>query len=275
MQNRRGTLYLLLAVVSGLSAVVLARNWLQRQIPIIPVGTDTTPVLIANGDLPAGVPLTGSGVDVFDWPSDHLPDGAISERKNAVGRVLKRAVVEGEPLLESGLLRAGSEAGLHALIGKNRRAMSVKVDAVVGVAGWVKPGTRVDVLATLRRVDWDRPLPYSRVILQDITVLANDQKLEEADEGEAEIVSVVTLEVDPSQAQKLAYANSEGSLQLALRNPEDSRIVDTVAVTVGDVVPVKLTETLMPSVSTARPATNGHRTSIEAIRGASVTKELL
>jgi pilus assembly protein CpaB len=275
MQNRRGTLYLLLAVVSGLSAVVLARNWLQRQIPIIPVGTDTTPVLIANGDLPAGVPLTGSGVDVFDWPSDHLPDGAISERKNAVGRVLKRAVVEGEPLLESGLLRAGSEAGLHALIGKNRRAMSIKVDAVVGVAGWVKPGTRVDVVATLRRVDWDRPLPYSRVILQDIKVLAIDQKLEEADEGEAEIVSVVTLEVDPSQAQRLAYANSEGTLQLALRNPEDSRIVDTVSVTVGDVVPVKLAETLVPSVSSPRAITNGHRTTIEVIRGASVTKELL
>lgn len=274
MQNRRGTLYLILAVISGLSAVLLARNWLQQQIPIIPVGADTTPVIVASEDVPAGTALDASQIEVFDWPADHIPEGVIRDPNQTMGRVLKRAIIEGEPVLESTLLAMGAEAGLHALIGPSRRAMSIKVDAVVGVAGWIKPGTRVDVLATVRRIDWDRPLPYSKVILQDVKVLAIDQKLEEADEGEAEIVSVVTLEVDPPQAQRLAFATAEGTVQLALRNPEDSEVVHTQSVTVSDVMPVHITNGAKPAVAN-KPRSNGRGPTMEVIRGSNLTKQAL
>ena len=114
--------------------------------------------------------------------------------------------------------------------------MTVKVDNVVGIAGFVTPGSRVDVLATLRRVDRDKPLPYSKVILQNIRVLAIDQKLEEVKAGDPEIVSVVTLEVDPKQAEHLIYAAHEGRLQLAMRSPGDDVTVATVSIGVRDVL---------------------------------------
>ena len=105
----------------------------------------------------------------------------------------RRALAVGEPILDAFLLPQGAQAGLGALIGENRRAVSVKVDPVIGVAGFVTPGSHVDVLATLRRVDRDKALPYSKVILENISVLAIDQKLEDVGGTEPELVSVVTL----------------------------------------------------------------------------------
>jgi pilus assembly protein CpaB len=139
-------------------------------------------------------------------------------------------------VLESALLPAGSEGGLGAIIAPSYRAVSVKVDNVIGVAGFVKPGARVDVLATLRRVDTEKALPYSKVILQDVKVLAVDQQLEQANQADATIVSVATLEVDPAGAERLIYAAHEGRLQLALRTPGDSETVATRSVGVADVL---------------------------------------
>src|SRR4030042_30527 len=95
------------------------------------------------------------------------------------GPGLGRPLAAGEPVLESALFEAGAEGGLAAVIAPNRRAVSVKVDSVIGVAGFVKPGARVDILATLRRIDAQKPIPFSKVILQDVRVLAADQKLAE------------------------------------------------------------------------------------------------
>jgi len=104
---------------------------------------------------------------------------------------------------------------------------------VVGVAGFVAPGTRVDVLATLRRIDTQEKLPYTKLILQDVTVLAIDQKLEEAKNGDPELVSVVTMELTPKQTEELTYAAHEGRLQLALRSPADHEEVKTQPVSVA------------------------------------------
>jgi pilus assembly protein CpaB len=122
------------------------------------------------------------------------------------------------------------------VISDKYRAVSVKVDNVIGVAGFVAPGSRVDVMATIRRVDRDRAIPYSKVILQDVRVLAVDQKLEEVKSGEPELVNVVTLEVNPVQAEHLIYAAHEGRLQLALRSPGDDVKVATRSIGVADVL---------------------------------------
>lgn len=271
MPNRRGLLYLILSVISGVCAVLLARTWLASQVPERAAMIDTTPVVVAATHAPAGSVLVESRVEVVDWPTAYLPEGVIDDPSRVRDRVLRRAILEGEPLLESALLPEGAEAGLHSLIRRDRRAMSVEVDAVIGVAGWVKPGTRVDVLATVRRVDWERPVPYSQVILQDVLVLAIDQKLEQADAGEAEIVSVVTLEVTPDQAQRLAYVAAEGTLQLALRNPEDSDLVPTRSVAVADLVHVGEETPAQPP----EPEGGGERIRVETVRGAALSEELL
>jgi pilus assembly protein CpaB len=107
---------------------------------------------------------------------------------------------------------------------------------VIGVAGFVVPGSRVDVMATIRRVDQDRAIPFSKLILQDVRVLAVDQKLEEVKSGEPELVNVVTLEVDPLQAEHLIYAAHEGRLQLALRAPGDDAEIATRSIGVADLL---------------------------------------
>ena len=123
---------------------------------------------------------------------------------------------------------------LRAVIAADHRAVTVKVDSVIGVAGFVTPGTYVDVMATIRRVDRKSGLPYSKVILQNIRVLAVDQELEDV-KSAPEIVSVVTLEVNPEQAQRLVYAAHEGRLQLAMRSPGDNAEVRVRSVGVADV----------------------------------------
>ena len=260
MKNQRAILFLGAAVVCGLLAVLLTRSWLQSQTPASFVRQDTIPVVVAAVGLPAGVALASRQVDVIDWPRKNLPAGALDSPALVSSRVLKRAIVAGEPVLESALLPIGSDAGLTPLIRPNYRAMSVKVDAVIGVAGFVKPGTHVDVLATLRRVDFSKPIPMSRIILQDLRVLAIDQTMEKADRGKPELVSVITLEVDPMQSQKLAYAVANGTLQLALRNPADVKSVKTPSITVRDLV------------SRPRKPGNGH---VETVRGSSRSKDSL
>jgi pilus assembly protein CpaB len=262
--NFRATLFLGLALACATTAVLLARSALQQRTPLAEApALDLEPVVIAAIDLPAGVAVLASQTAVAPWPRGHLPVGRFSAPADVDRRVLRRALRKDEPVLEHDLLPAGTEGGLPALIQENHRAVSVKVDAVVGVAGFVKPGSRVDVIATLRRVDQPKAVPQTRIILQDLRVLAIDQTLEERDDGEPRSVNVVTLEVDPEEAQKLAYAASEGSLQLALRNPSDAEIQKTRSLSAQE-----LLATPRPPAAAAGPA-------VETVRGAVVAKETL
>ena len=277
MPNRRGMLYLILAVISGLSAILLARNWLARQVPLPGALLQTQEVVVVEQDMPAGAVLRAGELDVVDWPQGLIPTGAMHDPALLEDRVLKRGLSEGEPVLKSALLPTGAEAGLHSLIGHSQRAVSVEVDAVIGVAGWVKPGSRVDVVATLRRMDWRRPIPFSRVILQNVRVLAIDQQLEQPDDGEAEVVSVVTLEVDPVEAQQLVFAAAEGTLQLALRNPDDHQIIEARSVAVADLVPATRNE--FEGAQTDPPEGQSQAQpdgiNIQVVRGTTLTEELL
>ena len=237
MKNRRAILFLILACVCGGGAAFTAQQLLENQQPeVVEQRFETTSVAVATQPINAASEIVGEFVEVVDWPEDHVPEGYFATSEDVAGRVAKRALTIGEPILESALLPIGAQAGLASIIDDKHRAVSVKVDPIVGVAGFVTPGSTVDVLVTVRRVDWTNQAPYAKTVLQNVKVLAIDQKTEEAKNGDPELVSVVTLEVDPQQAEKLTYMAHEGQLQLALRNPKDHEVAKTPGVTVASLV---------------------------------------
>jgi pilus assembly protein CpaB len=265
MQNRRAIMFLILAIALGAGAAFTAQRWLeqQRQTPAGPVTSQ--PVAVMRADLQVGQVVHERELATVDWPLRYVPQGAHSNPAQLEGRVARRPLAAGEPVLESALLPEGARAGLVSVIEPTRRAMSVRVDPVIGVAGFVNPGAHVDVLVTIERIDTDGK-PYSKVILQDVEVLAIDQKLEEAKEGEPELVQVVTLETSPQDAEKLTYAAHEGRLQLALRNPSDREIVETHSVGVGDVMGERRPVAHVAARPVVRPGTN-----VEVIKGSQVS----
>jgi len=236
MQNRRGLIFLGLAVAMGLTAAWVTTQLAPNSAEANIAALQTTPVVVVRADVPVATSLTKAQLKLVDWPTEHMPMGTMHAMENAEGRIVRRPLAQGEPVLEASLFQIGSAGGLGAVITDEFRAVSVKVDNVIGVAGFVVPGSRVDVLATIRRVDQKKAIPYSKVILQDIRVLAVDQKLEEVKSGEPELVSVVTLEVAPVQAEHLIYSAHEGRLQLALRTPGDNTKVKTRSIGVAEIL---------------------------------------
>jgi pilus assembly protein CpaB len=272
MQNRRGIIFLALAVLLGIVAAWAAQRWLERQRPVVTEGVEMTSVVVARVDIPIGTSIQSVELETVSWPAKFRPAGGFSQPSMLQGRVLRRPVAAGEPILEGFLLPEGAGAGLRSVIEENRRAVSVKVDSVIGVAGFVTPGSRVDVMATLRAIHEEKALPYSTLILQDIPVLAIDQRMEEAREGEPQLVSVVTLEVDPEQAEKLIYTSHEGRLQLALRNPSDHAEVEVPIIGVADLLGDGRSQQVAASKSRPGPRRKTRATTdVTVIRGSSVS----
>jgi|SRR5215468_3097342 len=267
MQNRRALMFLVLAVALGAFAAFTAQRWLeqQRQQPIAAKAA-TQPVAVMREDLQVGQVVHERALATVDWPTDFVPQGAHSDPAKLEGRVVRRPLASGEPVLENALLPEGARAGLVSVIDPTRRAISVKVDPVVGVAGFVVPGAHVDVLVTIERSKGEGTR-WSKAILQDVQVLAIDQKLQEAKEGEPELVQVVTLETSPQEAEKLTHAAHEGQLQLALRNPADHDFVETRAVDSDDVLNERKPEPRIASHPVARRA----GPAVEVIKGSQVS----
>ena len=235
MSYRRAIVSFAGAALLAVAAAWTAQRLLERPAaPAQAVAVATEHVVVARADLSVGAKLAARQLSRVEWPAHLLPRGTFARPEAQDGRVLRRALAAGEPVLASALLPEGHEGGLLAVIQETRRAVSVKVDPTIGVAGFVVPGSRVDVLATLRRAGRGRA--YSKVILQDVPVLAIDQRLEKVDEGEPELVNVVTLEVSPAEAERLIYGSHEGRLQLALRSPEDRARVATRPVSAADLL---------------------------------------
>jgi pilus assembly protein CpaB len=180
-------------------------------------------VVVAKVDIPLGTKIEASQLTAVQFPSDAIPEGAFDKPEKLVGRVTVVGVAARETVTDFKLAPEGSQGGLSAVIPAGYRAMTVKVDDVIGVAGFLQPGTMVDVLTVI-----DPPgnnissNPISKIVLQYVKVLASGQNLDKPkDEREAEAVKAVTLQVTPDQAEKLALASTEGKLRLVLRNMID------------------------------------------------------
>jgi pilus assembly protein CpaB len=160
---------------------------------------------------------------VVQFPKESMPDGSFETPEKLAGRVAIINIAAREPITESKIAPEGTAGGLSAVIPEGYRAMTVKVDDVVGISGFIMPGTLVDVVVVIDpEAQAGMQNPISKIVLQNIKVLANGQNIDKPqDQREANSVKAVTLQVTPEQAEKLALASSEGKLQLVMRNQID------------------------------------------------------
>jgi pilus assembly protein CpaB len=268
-------LVLALAVTAGGVFAYGTYNYVQK-IPKATTSMPTRPVVVAASDLDVGAELTRDDVRVIDWPQSSVPQQAISDPKDVVGRGVIMPIIQNEPILPLKLASKDAGAGLPPAIPPGLRAVSVRVNEVIGVAGYVLPGTRVDVLATVNPTD-QRTDITSKVILTNVQVLAAGTKIErDVRDNKPVPVSVVTMLVAPEESERLTLAATEGKIQLALRNPLDKTIPSTPGIrpaallgfgsaTKSAVARTRVASNALKGAPAAAPAPEG--ASIEIIRG--------
>ena len=220
MARIRIFLVLALALTAGGAFAYGTYRYVQST-PAPVKGLPTRPVIVAATNLQLGAELKPEDVRIVEWPASAVPASSFDTADQVVGRGLIAPVVENEPILAMKLASKEAGAGLPPIIPEGMRAVSVRVNDVVGVAGYVLPGTRVDVVATVNPTQQQTDVT-SKVILTNVLVLASGTKIEQdTEKGKPLAVSVVTLLVDPSESERLTLAGTEGKIQLALRNPVD------------------------------------------------------
>jgi pilus assembly protein CpaB len=256
-----------LALASGLIAAILAFNFLRS--PSAPdqfqrTATATVPVVVAARDLNVGATLTSEDVRIVEWPGEALPSGYASGVEEVVGRGVMVPIRTNEPLLPEKLAGEDLGRGLTMLIPEGMRAMSVPVNDVVAVAGWVRPGTRVDVLVTLTVPNQTEPV--TQVVLQNVEVLGNDRSIQRDSEGEAQAIAVMTFLVTPEQAERLAMAENEGRLHLVLRGQIDLDSIETPGVRPSELLPRRPGPVVRTSTGAVVPAPPS-RVTVEVFRG--------
>ena len=223
MARMRVFLVLVLALAAGGGLAYATYDYVQKAAPTS-VGMPTTKVVVAASDLDIGAELDANDVRVIDWPTNAVPQNAITDPNEVIGRGLILPIIQNEPFLPMKLAGKESGAGLPPAIPPGMRAVSVRVNEVIGVAGYVLPGTRVDIVATVSPTQQHSDMT-SKVVLTDIQVLAAGTKIERDVEADKPVsVNVVTLLVNPEEAERLTLAANEGQIQLALRNPLDRAI---------------------------------------------------
>lgn len=222
MKNSRALMMLVVAMVAGLAAVVFASHWLVQTST-----SSVTPVAVAATDLNLGEPLGQNQIHMVSWPSGSVPTGAFTDTKVLEGRVVRTSLARGEPVIESKLAPIGTKGGLSAVIADGSRAITVRVNDVVGVAGFALPGTYVDVIVNTQEQQGKTDgQSISKIVLEHILVLAVAQQVSR-DDTAPKVVNAVTLEVTPDQAERLDLARSVGTLSLVLRNQVDQKTLNT------------------------------------------------
>ena len=218
MRNKRLVVVLAGAALFGLVAAVSVSRYLSNAQAF---SSNMKLVVVAKVEIPLGTTIVAEQLSSVKFPSGAAPDGIFEAPDKLVGRVAVVNIAAREPITDFKLAPIGSAGGLSAVIPEGFRAMTVKVDDVIGVSGFLQPGAMVDVL-TVIDPDPSKRDPISKIVLQNVKVLANGQNIDKPkDDREAETVRAVTLQVTPEQAEKLALASSEGKLRLVMRNVTD------------------------------------------------------
>jgi pilus assembly protein CpaB len=268
-RRTRPLLLLVLALVSGGVAAAVALRYIQQQsTPLMATEPAKAQILVAARALPLGALIGERDVKTLDWTGGAVPAGFISSPTDVVGRGLLVPVQENEPILISKLAAVGAGGGLPVIIDEGMRAITIGVDQVVGVSGFVLPSTRVDVLLTLQSNE-NLKEPATKVLMQNVRTLAAGQSIQHDKEGKPRQVSVVTFLVSPEQAETLALASQQGRIQLTLRNMLDTAQVTTngtrVSALMGSVPSRRTPTRRAAAVRTATPEPTP--TTVEVFRG--------
>jgi pilus assembly protein CpaB len=233
MGQKRPLLFLGFALGIALVTTVLIYQWLQGQQGSEPevqavVEFEGTAIAVASADIPWGTPLTEEFVRVVEFPDGTLPTGHFKNIDDLKGRVIIANLKKNEPIMESKLAPMDvTRGGVSAVMDPQKRAMAVKVNEVVGLPGFLKPGDRVDVMVTFDRPGKKTEPKITKTVLENTLVLATGTQMERVDGEEPKAVKVITLEVGLEEAEKLAMASNGGAIRLALRSPLNPEIQKT------------------------------------------------
>ena len=225
MRKIRPLILIVLSIAIGIGAVAVALHWIAQRTDVA-----STHVVVASRDLPFGTQLREGMLEVTDWPATGTLKDPVADPKQLFQRVINTAIMRGEPVLAAKLAPLGEKAGLSALLHDGSRAVTVKVNEIVGVAGFALPGNYVDVM--VNATDKSGKV-ISKIVLERILVLALAQDASTS-ETKPRLVNAVTLEVTPLQAEQIDLARSVGSLSLVLRSQVDTGRVSTTGASMDD-----------------------------------------
>lgn len=247
----KGMGFLLVAMLAGLAAVVLGVRWLQAK-----SASGGNGIAVAAVELQLGSRIAPEAIRLVEWPSGSIPNGAFTDLTKLEGRVAITGIQPGEPILESRLAPEGTKGGLSAVVPEGKRAITVRVNDVIGVAGFTLPGNYVDIMVNTENTGANRnnaDQMISKIVLERILVLAVAQEANR-DETKPKVVNAVTLEVTPEQAERLDLARSVGNLSLVLRNQIDSNPTDTDGITKAMLLRTSVEAPATPQPPKAKPA---------------------
>jgi pilus assembly protein CpaB len=262
MNLPKGVIYIVVAGLAGLVATFTIHRYVsvKTQVPVIA----TANVAVATSDISPGVALSGGSVTLAPWPRNLVPPKAASSLQQVDGRVAIMPISKGEPILFTKLAPEGTAAGLGALLEEGKRALSVRVDDVSGVAGFIHPGDHVDVLVELLVPD-SQGEHFSKTILQNVVVLTTGQTWEQSNEKKPVLVNSVTLQLTPEEAEILNLASNQGKIRLALRGRNNKTVVQTMGVATSHLIAA------WPRKEAAAPPPQQNR-GIEVIKGLERTR---
>jgi pilus assembly protein CpaB len=280
--NRRLTMVLVFATIVGLIASFLVYQ-VVRQMARAGAPEGTEPVVVAAVNMSMAEAVTGQHVKLAQWPKNAIPSGAIRTLAGAEGRVVRSAIMAGEPLLESRLAPelAGKGGVMPMLVPEGQRGVTIKVDDAIRESGFILPNSRVDVLVSMQKPGSNTER-IAKVILQDVPILAAGQTVEMRD-NKPITVTTVTLALTPEQTERLAVAQSEGRITLTTRNLRDNEVVRTSGATQATLLSdVHTAAVAPPAAPVARkavpvaaplppPTPEGH--TVEVVRGTRLTEQ--
>jgi pilus assembly protein CpaB len=249
MKNVKAFALLLVAIVLGLAAALYANTWIGLRAQV-----SANKVVVSTVDIPAGSRIEPEMLTAIDWPSTAIPPGAIADPAQLKGRVVKQDLLRGEVVIDGKLAPVGTLGGLSAVIAEGKRAMTVRVNDVVGVAGFALPGNYVDILVHAERdgAVKGETKPTSKTVLEHVLVLAVAQEAGR-DDTKPKVVNAVTLELSLADSEKLDLARSIGTLSLALRNQSDQETVSTDGITKNELFGEPKVFKAVAPVRVARP----------------------
>jgi len=269
MRRKRTVIALVLAIVCGGMAGFAALQLMRvspQQLQAEPRASTRT-VVVASRPIALGSIIGEEDIKLVQWPGEAIPAGFAASAADVVGRGTITPLQVNEPLLTSKLADRSAGGGLPIVIPEGMRAVSVRVDDVISVAGFVGPQTRVDVLLTMQASGSGEPI--SRIVLQNVQAIAANQQIDRSPNGEARTISVLTVLVSPEDAERLTIASTQGKIQLALRNTLDMKESNTAGARVRELLaggtPARTAGVAArPQVSSGPAAGNG---TVEVFKG--------